>query len=107
MNQSTSPKARILFFSIVIFINGVIIGVLLCRNNHKEQPSVVYDINDIADSINAANAKIDTNITKQEIIIKYEKGKIIERYFDVDSLSYDSLFKLWTESAQQYKPLIN
>ena len=109
MNQSINqnPKLKILFFSLLILINGIIIGILICRNLHKEQPNIVYDINHISDSINAANAKIDTNITKQETIIIHEKIKLKEIFTNIDSISYDSAFRYWANEARYYKPLFD
>jgi hypothetical protein len=91
----------------MISICGIIIGVLLCRNSHKEQPNIIYDTNHIADSINVANAKLDTNIIKQETIIIYEKAKLKEKFIFIDSLSYDSAYGYWTNEAFRYKPLFN
>ncbi len=106
MSQNPNPKFKILYFSL-FFLIGVAVGVLICRNNHKDQPSVVYDINDIADSINAANNHSDTVIKELKGEIKYEKGKLIEKFIAIDSLSFDSSYKLWQQSARQYKPFAN
>lgn len=105
--MSQSPTTKILCFSILLFINGIIAGILFCNYNHKEHPSVVYDIQDIADSINAANSHSDTVIKELKGEIKYEKGKLIEKFIAIDSLSFDSSYKLWEQSARQYKPFAN
>ena len=86
---------------------GIITGILICRNNHKPEVAVVYDITHIADSVLAANKHSDTIIKELKGEIIYEKGKLKEIFIAIDSLSYDSSFKLWEQSARLYKPFAN
>lgn len=93
--------------TLVVITLAFIGGFFTCRSFHKELKEVVYDITHLRDSILATNKTHDTIIIKEKEIITNEKPKIKIRYVAVDSLSFDSLFELWQESARQYKPLFN
>lgn len=91
--------------TIVVTVLAFVGGILTCRSFHKEPKEVVYDITHIADSVIAANKHSDTVIIKLEGKIKYEKGKLIETFIAIDSLSFDSAYKLWTVESRLYKPI--
>jgi hypothetical protein len=91
----------------IVSVLSFIIGIQLCRYNHKEQIPIIYDLEYLTDSILAANKHSDSIIVKIEKEIKYEKGKLIERFVFIDSLSFDSAYSLWQQSARFYKPYAN
>jgi hypothetical protein len=82
-------------------------GIMLCRSSHKEQQPIVYDLEYLTDSILAANKTIDTVIIKQDAKIIHEKGKITKEFINIDSLSFDSAFVIWTRESRYYKPIFN
>jgi hypothetical protein len=91
----------------IVAVLSFIIGIQLCRYNHKTEVPIIYDLEYLTDSILKANKTIDTVIIELEGEIKYEKGKLIEKFYAIDSLSYDSSYKLWQQSARQYKAYAN
>lgn len=91
--------------TLVVITLAFIGGFFTCKSFHKEPKEVVYDITHIADSVIAANKHSDTVIIKLESKIKYEKGKLIETFIAIDSLSFDSAYKLWSIESRLYKPI--
>ncbi len=91
----------------IVAVLSFVSGIQLCRYNHKIQEPVVYDLEYLNDSILKANKIIDTVIVTLQGEIKYEKGKLKEKFYAIDSLSYDSSYKLWEQSARQYKAYAN
>jgi hypothetical protein len=91
--------------TIVLITLAFIGGFFTCKSFYKEPKETVYDITHIADSIIAANKHSDTVIIELEGKIKYEKGKLIETFIAIDSLSFDSAYKLWAIESRLYEPI--
>jgi hypothetical protein len=91
--------------TLTVIILSFIGGYFTCKSLHEEPKEVVYDINHIADSVIAANKHSDTVIIKLESKIKHEKGKLIETFIAIDSLSFDSAYWLWSIESRLYKPI--
>jgi hypothetical protein len=91
--------------TLVVITLAFIGGFFTCKSLHEEPKEVVYDITHIADSIIAANKHSDTVIIKLEGKIKHEKGKLIETFISIDSLSFDSAYRLWSIESRLYKPI--
>lgn len=76
--------------------------------NTKPKEAQNYDrdwIEAMRDSFERIEKQHDTIFIKQDSIIYEKRTKTIEKFIAIDSLRYDSLFKLWADQSRLYKPL--
>ena len=93
----------------IAIITAIAICLIVYFNTKKDEVVVsnrdVYE--HLRDSFGALERKHDTIFVKQDTFIYYERIKFKTKIIAIDSLIFDSLFKLWTEQARQYKPLFD
>lgn len=89
---------------------AIITAITICLIfyfNTKPKPNN-YDrewVENIRDSFERLEKQYDTIFKKQDTFIYHERKIFITKTIAIDSLKFDSLFKLWTEKARFYQPL--
>ena len=92
----------------IAIITAIAICLIVYYNTKDEVVVSNRDVYEhLRDSFAALEREHDSIFVKQDTFIYYEKIKFKTKIIAIDSLSFDSLFKLWTEQARQYKPLFD
>ena len=92
---------------ILLCFISFLIGIILGHKEAKKEVYPNYDLTELMTKLDSLEAKKDTVINHYETNITNEKNTIIQNFANIDSLTYDSAYQLWTSEARQYKPIFN